>query len=76
MRAYRITARVVEVDEGFWSVSATAILEIAPRQGVITRHHECSSRAEAIGFLEILVDQVRSAVETSGGEVVSLVSVE
>lgn len=40
---------------------------------MISRYHECSSYREAMDLLEILVDQVRIAVETSGGRIVGIV---
>ena len=76
MPTYQITTRIAEVAEDLWNVSATASLATAPRQGVITRQHECISREQAIDFLEILVDQVRSAVEATGGEVASVDSAD
>jgi hypothetical protein len=52
-------------------VSVDAALEATPRQGVITRFRECSSMAEAEDFREILIDEVRAAVEAVGGEIVA-----
>ena len=69
---YRIVTRIAEVGEGIWSVGATASLVTQPRYGMINRMHACSSPKQAEDFLEILVDQVRSAVEATGGEVVSV----
>lgn len=74
MTAYQVTTRIVELAEGHWIVSATAYLTAAPRQGVVTRQHECSSSEQANDFLEILVDQVASAVKATGGEVVAIVA--
>jgi hypothetical protein len=70
MIKYFIRSRILAIDEKYVYVSAVAVPEGAPRQGVIARHHECDSRAAAEDFLEILRDQVITAVEAAGGEVV------
>jgi hypothetical protein len=70
MTRYFIRCRILPVDEGYVYVSAVAVPEGAPRQGVIARHHECDSIAAAEDFLEILRDQVATAVVAAGGEVV------
>lgn len=76
MPAYRITTRIVEIDADYWSVAATAAITTAPRQAVITRQHQCASRDQAVDFLEILVDQVRAAIEATGGEVVAVTTAD
>jgi hypothetical protein len=69
---YRIVTRIARIAEGIWSVGATASLVTQPRYGMINRMHACATPEQAEDFLEILVDQVRTAVETSGGVVVSV----
>lgn len=76
MPAYRVITRIAAVAEDLWVATATASIATAPRQGIITRQHECASREQAVDFLEILLDQVRSAVEATGGEVIQVVSVD
>jgi hypothetical protein len=60
------------VAEGFYLVSVTAAPEDTPRNGAIVRSHECNSKGDAEDLREVLVDQVRTAVETVGGEIVSV----
>ena len=76
MSAYKIVTRVTEIAQDLWHVSASASMAATPRQGLITREHECASREQAIDFLEILVDQVRVAVEATGGDVVGVTSAD
>jgi hypothetical protein len=76
MTAYRVLTRIAEVSEGLWTVSATAFPAVGPPPAVHTRQHECASREQGVDFLEILVDQVRSAIEATGGEIVGVDAAE
>jgi hypothetical protein len=72
MIRYRLCSRVVAVSEDLYHVAVTATREDAPREGVITRRQECSSRHGAEQIREILVNQVTSAVAAIGGRIVAL----
>jgi len=72
MIRYRICSRVVAVAEDLYHIAVTATNEDAPRDGVITRRQECSSRHGAEQIREILVNQVTSDVIAEGGRVVAL----
>jgi hypothetical protein len=71
VKEYLLTSKVFSVDEDHFHISVTAASADMPRLGVITRHHDCASLDEVEGFLEILTELVREAVEAIGGRVVT-----
>jgi hypothetical protein len=72
MTRYRISSRVMAIAEDLYHVSVVASREDTPREGVIARRQECSSRHGAEQIREILVNQVSAAVMAAGGRIVSL----
>jgi hypothetical protein len=72
MLRYRLCSRVVAVAENLYHVAVTATREDTPRDGVIARRQECGSRDGAEQLRDILVNQVCTAVESTGGCVVAL----
>jgi hypothetical protein len=73
MNDYEIISRVLRTGDDRLHLSVSASPCGDRKQGVISRFHECDSDQEATDFLEILVDQVRVAVEAVGGRIVSVV---
>ena len=67
---YFIRCQIFSIAENYFYVSAVAVPAGAPRQGVISRYHECQSMKDSEDFLEILRDQVLQAVRASGGLVI------
>ena len=72
MIRYRVSSRVIAVAEDLYHIAVTATREDSPRDGVISRRQECTSRHGAEQIREILVNQVTAAVQAVGGRVVSL----
>ncbi len=71
MKDYLLTSKVFPVEEDHFHISVTAASADMPRLGVISRHHDCKSLDEVEGFLEVLTEQVREAIEAIGGRVVT-----
>jgi hypothetical protein len=74
MIRYRVSSRVIAVAEDLYHVAVTATREDCPREGMIMRRQECSSRHGAEQIREILENQVTAAVIAEGGRVVALES--
>ena len=72
MTQYRLTCRTLEIGEGLYMVTVSASRIEAPREGGFSRQAECRSPSEAQWLREILVDQVRTAVEAVGGSVTDI----
>ena len=71
MVKYFMRCQIFSVSQDYWYVSAVAVQEGSPRQGVISRYHECDSRPAADNILEVLRDQVLAAVAAVGGVVIN-----
>ena len=72
MDRYFIRCQIIPVAENYFHVSAVAVQEGGPRDGVVARHHECDSMSWAEQILEVLTDQVIAAVTATGGLVVDV----
>jgi hypothetical protein len=75
MARYFIRCRIIPVTESYFHVSAVAVQEGGPRDGVVARHHECDSLSWARQILEVLKDQVIDAVTATGGHIVDVTEV-
>jgi len=72
MVRYFIRCRIIPVSESYFHVSAVAVQAGGARDGVVARHHECDTMERAEQILEVLKEQVISAVTATGGHVVEL----